>query len=218
MQDRHYARRWLGVFVLAVGWLVAGVSLRVDFSIAEMPADEPGHPRLDAPADLTREAAIDAYESIVDRMEMLYALSGDATATHYRRWHRYNDAPYRSETHGNRYVNNYANLIARRAGYGRMAAGERMPPGGIVAKDSLTVTGVGGRFPGALFIMEKLAAGTSPETADWRYAMIMPDGSFYGDTMGETKATVAFCHECHQQRAADDYLFFLPRDMRFPAE
>lgn len=215
MQDRRVAARlWLGPSVLAAALVAGGISL----STAEMPADGDGHPRLDAPADLTRDAAIDAYESIVDRMEMLYALSGDATATHYRRWHRYNDAPYRSQTHGNRWVNNYANLIARRAGYGRMAEGERMPPGGILAKDSLTVTSVGGRFPGALFIMEKLPSGASPATADWRYAMIMPDGSFFGDTLTETNANVAFCHDCHQQRAAHDHLFFLPESLGFPPE
>jgi hypothetical protein len=94
-----------------------------------------------------------------------------------------------------------------------------MPAGAVIAKDSLTVTRLGARYPGALFIMEKLAPGTHPETADWRYAMILPDGSFFGDTVQEEmRDKVAFCHDCHEQRADYDYLFFLPDEYRYSAD
>lgn len=169
------------------------------------------HATLDSPADLDRTEAIDFYASIVDRMQRGYALSKEPAAIHYRGWHLYNDSPYRSDTHGNRYVNNYANTIARRGGYGRLQEGDKMPAGSIIAKDSLTITRLGQRRPGALFIMEKLHPGESPSTGDWRYVMIMPDGSYFGDTLGPTAANIGFCFNCHKKRADTDYLFFIPR-------
>ncbi len=80
------------------------------------------------------------------------------------------------------------------------------------------MTKAGKVFPGALFLMEKLAAGASPGTADWRYIMIMPDGSLFGDSAGDTAAQVAYCHDCHAQRAADDFVFFVPKTFQKPPE
>ncbi len=177
--------------------------------------DLEGHPESGDSADLTRAEAIDYYQSIVDRMQRLYAISRDPLALRYREWHRYNDAPYLSATHGNRFVNNYANLIARRAGYGRFEPGDRMPPGAVIAKDSLTVTRLRERLPGALFLMQKLMPGTSPDTGDWRYVMIMPDGSYFGDTTGIAPENVRFCHDCHSEQAETDHLFFVPEDVLF---
>jgi len=62
--------------------------------------------------------------------------------------------------------------------------------------------------------MEKLAKGKSPETADWRYLMILPDGSVFADSAGEFPETAAFCHTCHIQAEEFDYLFFLPEEYR----
>ncbi len=178
--------------------------------------DLDAHPPVQDAADLSREEAIDYYEGMVDRMERRYAISQDPTAMNYRRWYLYNDAPYRSATHGNRYVNSYANGIARRAGYGHLQPGESLPPGSILAKDSFSVTTIRERLPGALFIMEKLKAGVSPDTGDWRYAMIMPDGSYFGDTSGIAPENVEFCTGCHAQRADTDHVFFVPDDARLP--
>ena len=165
------------------------------------------------PGDLSKADALILYNSIFDAMVLGYGKSEDPTGITFHLWRRYNDAPYRSKTHGNRYVNNYANAIAKDAGYGQQIEGQVMPAGAILAKDSFTYTGAADVFAGALFIMEKLPSGTSPDTADWRYAMIMPDGSIFGDSR-DTPEKVAFCHECHTAQAETDHLFFLPEAYR----
>lgn len=76
------------------------------------------------------------YGRRVDGMAKSYALSGVPAARLYRSWQRANRAPYRSATHGDRYVNNYVNGIAAER-YGRLAEGEAMPVGSIIAKDAI---------------------------------------------------------------------------------
>jgi hypothetical protein len=172
------------------------------------------HFKINRPGELAKDDANIDYNSIVDGMVRAYIASGDRTAAHYRGWRRFNDAPYLSDTHGNRYVNNYANAVAVDGGYGHLKPGARMPAGAIIAKDSFTYTTDGKLFPGALFIMEKLAEGTSANTADWRYAMILPDGSIFGDSAAGGAAKMEFCHVCHSQRAAFDSLYFIPEEYR----
>ena len=154
-----------------------------------------GHFNLERPGDLTKSDALTIYNTIADDMARDFAVSGEPSAKVFRTWRRYNDAPYRSKTHGQRYVNNYANTIARDASYGRMKEGDRMPPGAILIKDSFTFTSDRALFAGALFVMEKLEPGTDPDNGDWRYAMIMPDGSYFGDTKDDPKNRLGFCHD-----------------------
>jgi hypothetical protein len=174
------------------------------------------HFKINRPGELTKDDANIDYNSIIDGMARSYVASGDETAARYRDWQRFNDAPYLSDAHGNRYVNNYANAIAAEAGYGELKPGVKMPPGAILAKDSFTYTKDNKLFPGALFVMEKLDKGASPKTADWRYVMILPDGSVFGDTTAGGAAKLAFCHDCHNQVAEFDYLFFVPETYRLP--
>ena len=141
-------------------------------------------------------------------MTRAYVASAEPWRRRYLGWARFNDAPYRSATHGNRYVNNYANPAAAAAGYGSRARRCRQ------ARSSPRTASPprrGRLYPGALFIMEKLQPEASPATADWRYVMIMPDGSTFGDSRQPT-ARMAFCHACHAARADDDYLFFVPAE------
>ena len=90
------------------------------------------------------------YERIRDEMAAAYRVSRDPVATRFYAWRRYNRAPYLSATHGDRYVSNYANALAR--DYGRPGAGP-MPVGAVLAKDSFTVTARGDVFTGPLFLM-----------------------------------------------------------------
>lgn len=166
-----------------------------------------GHFAIADAANLDRDEAQLAYDSLINVMMRGYAASAEPTARRYIAWQRFNDAPYRSQTHGNRYVNNYGNADAATAGYGQ--PGQAMSQGTILAKDSFTATAAGRMWPGALFVMEKLGRGASPATADWRYLMIMPDGSTFGDSQVDPER-MAFCHACHAARADDDYLFFVP--------
>ncbi|WP_170336937.1 cytochrome P460 family protein [Ruegeria arenilitoris] len=179
---------------------------------AAMANDEDAHLAIENPADLSKEDAEAYYRSLTKRMERGYAAAQLDILLNYQNWPLFNDAPYISATHGQRYVNSYANRMAHN--YGTLQEGEELPMGSVLAKDSMTVTDEGNVHPGALFVMEKLPKGASPATADWRYIMVMPDGSLFGDTMGDRSASVAYCHECHEAVADRDYTFFVPEEYR----
>ena len=166
------------------------------------------HITIKDPKQLSAGEADAVYRNIIDELSGMYAISNDPTANSYRNWRRFNTGPYLSATHGNRYVNNYAN--AKAGDYGHSPLGKRAPVGAIYAKDSFTITKDGKLYGGALFLMEKLAYGVSLKTSDWRYWMILPDGSLLGDTRGQNPGAVKFCHTCHKVVAKKDHLYFVP--------
>ena len=171
------------------------------------------HFKVDRPADLSDAAALTVYMRVIDEMTAGYRLSGESSAGAYRNWRRYNKTPYRSATHGQRFVNNYANTFAKP--YGRYEDAGDLPEGAVLAKDSFAVTSRGDVFVGPLFLMEKMPAGFSPNSRDWRYTMIMPDGSLFGRTKGEGSGRVEFCSTCHESAGAkNDHLFFVPKEQR----
>lgn len=163
-------------------------------------------------AQVGKDEARRLYDDIRTSMKEGYAMSGDPVAAGYQDWDRYNDAPYLSETHGSRYINNYANELA--AGYGDGPDAAPLPPGAIVAKDAFAITEDGDLYAQSLFIMEKLEPGANPPTADWRYVMITPKGEIYGDTRGENPDKVSFCHGCHKAAEQTDHLYHVPEAYR----
>jgi hypothetical protein len=172
-----------------------------------------GHFQVDRPAELSNAAALTVYLRILDEIVFGYRMSEVEGAGTYRTWRRYNKTPYRSATHGERFVNNYANTKAK--AYGNYEGAGDMPVGSVLAKDSFAVTNRGDVFLGPLFMMEKMPAGFSPESRDWRYTMIMPDGSMFGMTKGEGHSRVSFCVTCHKSAGNDnDHLFFVPEGYR----
>ena len=191
----------------ALAVLVAGVSV----STAQT-TDQDAHLAIENPADLSKDEAQKHYRSLTRRMARGYAAAQLDLIRNYQNWPLFNDAPYISATHGQRFVNSYANRMAHN--YGTMQEGEMLPVGSVLAKDSMTVTDEGNIHPGAMFVMEKLPEGASPETADWRYIMVLPDGSLFGDTMGNRAAAVAYCHDCHEAVADRDYTFYVPEEYR----
>ena len=135
-------------------------------------------------------------------------------ARSYQAWTQVNTAPYVSATHGSRYVNNYPGPEAAEA-YRKFEEIGAMPAGGRIAEDSFTVAPDGRVAVGPLFIMEKMAEGFNEGSGDWRYAMIMPDGSLFGVTNGPGSQKVQFCAECHAIVADDqDSLYFMPEEFR----
>ncbi|MES0828342.1 cytochrome P460 family protein [Ruegeria sp. SCP11] len=171
---------------------------------------ENAHIAIENPADLSKEEALRIYKSLQRRMARGYDAAKLDLLMNYQSWPLFNDAPYISATHGQRFVNSYANRMAHN--YGTLQEGEKLPVGSVLAKDSVTVTDEGNIHPGAMFVMEKLREGASPDTADWRYIMVLPDGSLFGDTTGFRASAVAYCHECHEAVADRDYTFFVPED------
>jgi hypothetical protein len=197
---------------------MAGLPILADevvFSDISGDPDSPSrHLRVENPATLSPEDAEAIYEALLPGMVAGYRLNEAAAASDYIDWPRYNTAPYRSATHGQRFVNNYANATAQ--AYGLFEEAGVLPVGSILAKDSFTVTSDGIVQPGPLFLMEKMPAGFNYVTGDWRYIMIMPDGSLFGATLGENDARVDYCIGCHLAASVRgyDHIFFVPEDFR----
>ncbi|MDP6707154.1 MAG: cytochrome P460 family protein [Alphaproteobacteria bacterium] len=142
-----------------------------------------------------------------------YAKSGLKVASFYKDWDAYSSQPYVSDTHGGRFVNNYANATGR--SYGKFENAGRMPVGAILAKDSFVVHANGKMSAGPLFLMRKMPAGFSKASGNWRYTMVMPDGAIFGTTNGAGSAKVKFCIECHAAVAEDqDSMMLLPEEYR----
>ncbi|PPR25771.1 MAG: hypothetical protein CFH40_00275 [Alphaproteobacteria bacterium MarineAlpha10_Bin3] len=170
------------------------------------------HFRVRDAAELDSKTAQRNYARMVDDMARGYAVSNLSVAKSYRRWKKYNIAPYLSATHGRRFVNNYANAAA--SAYGMHEKAGPLPEGAVLAKDSFMVADDGSMAAGPLFIMEKMAPGFNYVSGDWRYTMILPDGSIFGVTKGENSARVGFCIGCHLARERFDHLFFVPKAFR----
>lgn len=171
-----------------------------------------GHFKVERPADLFPNTAETVYQNIRAEMAAGYALARMPGLRNYLGWRRFNKAPYRSATHGARYVNNYGNRLGD--AYGQFEGGGPLPAGAVVVKDSFTATADGGIYPGPMFIMEKMEAGFNPSSGNWRYTMIMPDGSLFGETNGVNSDSVSFCVGCHATQSDNDHLFFLPQEYR----
>ena len=212
------AALFIGVALLAGNPAVAGESGETEVrpEISGDPNKPRRHFRIRDAANLDKAKALGIYQGLKKLMVAGYKSAGDPVAAAYLDWRIFNDAPYRSATHGQRYVNNYANETGR--AYGKYEAAGRLPVGSLLAKDSFSVTEEGEVRPGPLFIMEKMAAGFNPVSGDWRYIMIMPDGALFGATKGRNAERVDYCIGCHLVREDFDHLFFTPEDYRVTAE
>ncbi len=185
-------------------------------AVAQSDAD-PNKPKkhftVSQPAGLAGSDAQDIYDRIKNDMVSGYRLSLEPYAGSYTGWTRYNSAPYRSAQHGERFVNNYANDLAR--DYRLYERSGPMPSGAILVKDSFAVTQKGDVFSGPLFVMKKMAPGFEASSGDWRYSTIMPDGSHLGTTNGSGSERVEFCISCHALVGAEqDHMFYVPEDYR----
>ncbi len=200
---------WLG---LLLGLVAAPAGAQSDVD----PAKPKQHFTVTRPAGLTGTGAQDIYARIKDDMVSGYRLSLEPFAGSYAGWARYNTAPYRSAQHGERFVNNYANDSAR--AYRLYEKSGPMPVGALLVKDSFAVTQKGGVFSGPLFVMEKMAPGFEASSGDWRYTMIMPDGSLLGTTKGSGSERVEFCASCHARVGSEqDHMFYVPEAYRLGA-
>jgi hypothetical protein len=106
---------------------------------------------------LTRAEAVAAYDCLIKDMKAAYVRSDNGVAYAYGKWPRYSNQAYASATHGNRYVQNYANDTAK--AYGNYEQAGVYPAGSKLAKDSFSVKANGTVSPGPLFVMEKFEAG-----------------------------------------------------------
>lgn len=198
--------------VLVVGLLVADMTLNGSIEAQESLVPEE-HFTVENPADLTPKESEAIYQSLVDDLNARYLLSALPELDHYTYWQRVNQHPYLSATHGQRFINNYVNVLGRN--YAKAEEFDHMPVGAVLAKDSFTVTSDQHIYAGPLFLMEKMPAGFSSEARDWRYIMVLPDGSLFGDSADDPEGTMTFCVTCHQAAGDEnDHLFFVPPEAR----
>ena len=163
--------------------------------------------------ELTDAEATEVYDCLLKEMQAAYAKSDNEVALGYTAWRRFSRRAYPSATHGNRHVQNYANEAAK--SYGAYEEAGPMPDGAKLAKDSFSVMADGSVSVGPLFIMEKMPADWNPDSGDWRYTMIMPDGSVFGATKDKGAAKVEFCVGCHIAVASEtDSLMLVPGEYR----
>ena len=216
-------RSRLGLVAVALAWLMAqGAQSLAQGSLTDEALKEStwnplnrasaGHFRVADPANVGPDEAEAAYQALIEEMVAGYRLSGVPTGARYRSWPRYNSSPYQSVTHGRTYVNNYANDAAK--AYGRYEAAGLFPQGAVLAKDSFTIDAEGEVRPGSLFLMEKMAQGFNPESGDWRYTQVLPDGSVLGTTRGENAGNVNYCVPCHVDSRNRDHVFFPRKPFR----
>ena len=153
------------------------------------------------------------YDCMLGDMKAAYAKSDNPNATSYTNFRRYSTRAYVSDTHGGRYVQNYANDTAK--AYGAFENAGVFPAGSVLAKDSIGVKSNGTVSVGPLFLMEKMAAGFNAESGDWRYTLILPSGATVGTTNGAGSAKVEFCITCHVSVTPDqDSVMLLPEEVR----
>jgi len=209
----------LGCLAAAAGYVVeaatglAQAQTDVEMSTISGDAAKPRrHYRLRDPKLLDSARAEEIYAIAREAMSSGYPLSGSPAARDYQSWRRYNSAPYLSTSHGNHYLNNYANDRAR--AYGKYEGAGRLPVGAVIAKDSFSVTKTGGILIGPLFIMEKMPRGFNHVSADWKYTLVRPDGTLFGETNGPGAMRVDYCIGCHLARERYDHLYFIPKDFR----
>lgn len=145
-------------------------------------------------------------------MRTAYAKAPIDEARTFSTWAKFSTQPYKSATHGERYVHNHANRKAD--AYGRYEEAGTMPVGAVLAKPSFTVGADGRATVGPLFLMEKMLSGFLAESGDWKYTMVMADGSLFGVTNGKNAAGMQFCIACHQAAADHDHMMFLPEEYR----
>ncbi len=146
--------------------------------------------------DLTLDDAQALYDCLAPEMLAGYQTGPKMwipadRVTDYRGWTSANTRPANPGFHDNRYLSTWVNPVgaAEYLRYDEDAA--KMPAGSIIAKESFAVNKAGAAVPGPLFFMEKVAEGVSPQTADWYYYMVAPNG------VPQAVDVVKACAECH---------------------
>jgi hypothetical protein len=125
-----------------------------------------------------------------------------------------NARPWRSRTHGNRWVNTYVSSEAK-AAYDQ---GDPLPEGALVVKESFEDEGgKPSAVPGPLSVMRKGKVQASPATGGWEYALSWerpvpgnPEGILRPIRQLPGDPALASCVKCHNRFKATDHLGGVP--------
>ena len=188
--------------------LFAAATVIASLSIAQTAHAADCAVAVEDPFALEAAAIEEIYACIKDEMVASYTKEGDAVAGAYRDWTVTSSRPAVAGAHGNRLLYTFANDIAAEQYLKYADEGVIMPVGSVLAKESITISAKKkAAVTGPLFIMTKGEAGSAPETADWVYAGIQPDGK-------PMKFKQSFCHDCHVAWEAQDMMAYPLEEVR----
>ncbi len=201
--------RW-ATCIAELGMAFIGLSLKAD----ERPLTTGTHMMVADPAMLSGARAKAEYQSIKDTLRRQYMNLGNPVTAAFQSWRRPNREPDRSAVHGQRFVNHYANDLAR--DYGIFQSEKPFPEGAIIVKDSFAVTETGEVMSGPMFLLEKREQGFNPRSKDWLFVVNEPNGEVVGVTNGAGSSKKRFCADCHRQAPdGQDQLYFMPESLRW---
>ncbi len=148
-----------------------------------------------AGADLSFEEANEVYECIAEELHAGYVKGNKRWipadyVNDFRGWAKASTVPAAPGFHGGRFLVTWVNEVGAEE-YMKYAEAPSIPAGTVIAKESFQVTDGGKVRKGPLFLMEKVAAGSSPQTDDWYYMMVGANGS------PQAVPVVTACHDCH---------------------
>ena len=126
----------------------------------------------------------------------------------YRGWTSASTFPAAPGFHGERFLLTFVNSVGAEQYLKYEDEGVSMPAGTLIAKESFSVDDNGKAKVGPLFLMEKVAAGTSPATDDWYYMMVAPNGA------PQAVNVVQACHVCHSGFEGSDNLGYPVEEAR----
>jgi len=160
------------------------------------------------PFDLEAAQIEEIYACLADKMAEGYAKEGDAVGSVFREWTATATRPAVAGPHGNRLLNTFVNDIAAEQYLKFEEEGVVMPVGSVLAKESVSLSKKKKTArPGPLFIMTKMETGSIPETADWLYAGVQPNGKVM-------KVKQSFCHDCHAAFEGQDAMGYPVEEVR----
>ena len=154
------------------------------------------------PFDLTESDIASIYDCIGDAMVAGYSKEGDMVAKNYRNWTVTGTRHGVAGAHGNRLLLTYANDIAAEEYLKFADDGVVMPVGSRLVKESIKINRKkSAAVIGPLFLMTKLEIGAAPETTDWLYGGLQPNGK-------PMRFKQSFCHDCHASWEDQDFLAY----------
>lgn len=160
------------------------------------------------PFDLEAAAITEIYDCIKAEMVEKYTKGDNEVAASYRDWTVSSTRPAVVGAHGNRLLQTFANDVAAEQYLKFADEGVVMPVGSVLAKESIKISKKKKKaMTGPLFIMTKGEADSAPETADWVYSVVQPNGKMM-------KFKQSFCHDCHVSWEAQDMLAYPLEEVR----
>jgi hypothetical protein len=158
--------------------------------------------------DMTPEQAQAVYDCLKDGLYKGYNKNAKAKegkgnlatyAKDFRDWTVAAKFPAAPGFHGSRFLMTYVNSVGADEYLKYKDENVNIPAGTVIAKESFKIgtKGKGKARKGPLFLMEKLAAGTSPKTMDWQYTGVLPNGKPM--KFNPVKA----CSKCHMENFAE---------------